>query len=96
MTNTFTDGNFGMFAYTVNGTSQAKPITRQIFRAPCANRHASADRNALIAGVLCTERHPCGGIFLLGCLDDGLWPTFVVREWRRSPQVPRRADYVNA
>jgi hypothetical protein len=31
---TFTDGNNGTFAYTVNGTSQSKPITRQIFALP--------------------------------------------------------------
>jgi hypothetical protein len=31
---TFADGNSGTFAYTVNGVSQFKPITRQVFRAP--------------------------------------------------------------
>jgi hypothetical protein len=31
VTLTFTDGNTGTFAYTVNGVSQAKPITRQVF-----------------------------------------------------------------
>jgi hypothetical protein len=31
---TFTDGNHATFAYTVNGISQAKQITREIFRAP--------------------------------------------------------------
>jgi serine protease len=31
---TFADGNTGSFAYTVNGISQVKPITRQVFRAP--------------------------------------------------------------
>ena len=31
---TFTDGNTGTFAYTVNGATQLKSITRQIFRAP--------------------------------------------------------------
>ena len=31
---TFTDGNTGTFAYTVNGVSQSKPITRQVFAAP--------------------------------------------------------------
>jgi hypothetical protein len=31
---TFTDGNRGSFAYAVNGVSQAKAITRQVFRAP--------------------------------------------------------------
>ncbi len=31
---TFRDGNTGTFSYTVNGISQAKPITRQVFRAP--------------------------------------------------------------
>jgi hypothetical protein len=31
---TFTDGNTASFAYTVNGISQVKPITRQVFRAP--------------------------------------------------------------
>ena len=31
---TFANGNAGTFAYTVNGVSQAKPITRQVFRAP--------------------------------------------------------------
>ncbi len=31
---TFTDGNSATFAYTVNGISQAKPITRQVFRPP--------------------------------------------------------------
>jgi hypothetical protein len=30
----FTDGNRATFAYTVNGVSQAKQITRQIFRPP--------------------------------------------------------------
>jgi hypothetical protein len=31
---TFTDGNDASFAYTVNGISQAKPITRESFRVP--------------------------------------------------------------
>jgi len=31
---TFADGNDAMFAYTVNGVSQTKAITRQVFRAP--------------------------------------------------------------
>jgi len=31
---TFTDGNNGTFAYTVNGVSQTKAITRQVFVAP--------------------------------------------------------------
>ncbi|MGE5094984.1 MAG: hypothetical protein ACM3SO_07585 [Betaproteobacteria bacterium] len=31
---TFSDANNGTFAYTVNGVSQAKPITRQIFSSP--------------------------------------------------------------
>jgi hypothetical protein len=31
---TFTDGNSGTFAYTVNGVSQTKPITRQVFVQP--------------------------------------------------------------
>jgi len=31
---TFTDGNNGTFAYTVNGVSQSKPITRQVFASP--------------------------------------------------------------
>jgi Ig-like domain-containing protein len=31
---TFTDGNAGTFDYTVNGTTQSKAITRQIFVAP--------------------------------------------------------------
>ncbi len=31
---TFTDGNTGTFAYTVDGTTQSKPITRQVFRTP--------------------------------------------------------------
>ncbi len=31
---TFTDGNTGTFAYTVDGVSQSKPITRQVFRTP--------------------------------------------------------------
>ncbi|HXZ47866.1 MAG TPA: hypothetical protein VEG27_02545 [Usitatibacter sp.] len=31
---TFTDANNGMFAYTVNGVSQSKPITRQVFSTP--------------------------------------------------------------
>jgi serine protease len=31
---TFADGNTGTFAYTVNGVSQSKAITRQVFRAP--------------------------------------------------------------
>ncbi len=31
---TFTDGNSGTFAYTVNGVSQAKAITREVFRSP--------------------------------------------------------------
>ena len=30
----FTDGNTGTFSYTLNGVSQSKPITRQVFRAP--------------------------------------------------------------
>lgn len=31
---TFANGNSGTFAYTVNGISQAKPITRTVFRPP--------------------------------------------------------------
>jgi len=31
---TFSDGNNATFAYAVNGVSQAKPITREVFRAP--------------------------------------------------------------
>jgi serine protease len=31
---TFANGNAGTFAYTVNGVSQTKPITRQVLRAP--------------------------------------------------------------
>ena len=31
---TFSDGNSGTFAYTVEGISQAKPITREVFAAP--------------------------------------------------------------
>ena len=31
---TFTDGNSGTFAYTVNGKSQSKPLTRQVFAEP--------------------------------------------------------------
>jgi hypothetical protein len=34
MTLTFADGNHATFAYTVNGISQTKQITREIFRAP--------------------------------------------------------------
>ena len=30
----FIDGNSATFAYTVNGVSQTKSITRQVFRAP--------------------------------------------------------------
>jgi hypothetical protein len=31
---TFTDGNSATFAYTVDGVSQTKTITREIFRPP--------------------------------------------------------------
>ena len=31
---TFTDGNTASFAYTVNGVSQVKTISREIFRPP--------------------------------------------------------------
>ena len=31
---TFSDGNNAQFAYTVNGVSQAKAITRQVFTPP--------------------------------------------------------------
>ncbi|MEO8738826.1 MAG: hypothetical protein ABI537_03880 [Casimicrobiaceae bacterium] len=31
---TFTDGNSGIFAYTVDGVARAKAITRQVFRSP--------------------------------------------------------------
>jgi hypothetical protein len=34
LTLTFADGNHATFAYTVNAVSQAKQITRQVFRAP--------------------------------------------------------------
>jgi hypothetical protein len=34
VTLTFTDGNNATFAYTVNGESQSKAITRQIFVSP--------------------------------------------------------------
>jgi hypothetical protein len=30
----FTDGNNATFTYMVNGVSQAKPITRQVFAPP--------------------------------------------------------------
>jgi len=33
---TFTNGNAGTFAYTVNGVSQTKSITRQLFAPPAA------------------------------------------------------------
>jgi hypothetical protein len=31
---TFTNGNAGTFAYTINGVSQSKAITREVFTAP--------------------------------------------------------------
>jgi hypothetical protein len=31
---TFSDGNNAAFAYTVNGVSQTKAITREVFRTP--------------------------------------------------------------
>jgi hypothetical protein len=31
---TFSDGNTATFSYTVNGISQSKTITRQVFRDP--------------------------------------------------------------
>ena len=31
---TFVDGNAATFAYTVNGVTQTKPMTRYVFRAP--------------------------------------------------------------
>jgi hypothetical protein len=31
---TFSDGNTGVFAYTVDGVTQSKSITREVFRAP--------------------------------------------------------------
>jgi hypothetical protein len=31
---TFTDGNSGRFSYTVNGVTQTKAITRQVFNLP--------------------------------------------------------------
>ena len=34
VTITFTDGNHATFAYTVNGVSQSKAITRQVFAEP--------------------------------------------------------------
>ena len=34
ITSTFTNGNAATFAYTVNGVTQSKSITRQVFRAP--------------------------------------------------------------
>jgi hypothetical protein len=34
VTLTFSDANNGTFAYTVNGISQSKPITRQVFATP--------------------------------------------------------------
>jgi hypothetical protein len=34
VTLTFQDGNTATFAYTVNGVSQTKTITRQVFRDP--------------------------------------------------------------
>lgn len=34
VTLTFSDANNGTFAYTVNGVSQAKPITRQVYSSP--------------------------------------------------------------
>jgi hypothetical protein len=34
MTVTFADGNNATLAYTVNGVTQSKSITRQVFRAP--------------------------------------------------------------
>ncbi len=34
LTLTFANGNSANFAYTVNGVTQSKPITRQVFRTP--------------------------------------------------------------
>jgi hypothetical protein len=34
VTLTFSDTNNGTFAYTVDGVSQAKPITRQVYSTP--------------------------------------------------------------
>ena len=34
LTLTFTNGNTGSFAYTLNGVTQSKSITRQVFNAP--------------------------------------------------------------
>ena len=31
---TFSDGNNATFAYSVDGVSQTKPITREVFRSP--------------------------------------------------------------
>ena len=45
---TFTDENNGTFAYTVNGVSQSKPITRQVFASPvptCAEGATAGNPN---------------------------------------------------
>ncbi|HZP85814.1 MAG TPA: hypothetical protein VFB54_03275 [Burkholderiales bacterium] len=42
---TFSDGNNAAFAYTVNGVSQAKAITREIFVAPGTVCHQGGDSN---------------------------------------------------
>ena len=45
---TFADGNDAMFAYTVNGVSQTKSITRQVFRAP-GTVCSAATSNAVVS-----------------------------------------------
>ena len=45
---TFTDANTGTFAYTVNGTTQSKPIMREVFGSPvptCAESGAPSTSN---------------------------------------------------
>ena len=42
----FTDANNGTFTYTVNGTTQAKPITRQIYSSPVPTCTAGGSQGA--------------------------------------------------
>ena len=49
---TFADGNRATFAYTVNGTTQTKAITRQVFVAPgtvCSSAAAAAHHRRCVA-----------------------------------------------
>ena len=67
---TFSDGNDAMFSYTVNGISQTKAITREVFQAPgtVCQEPASGTAEGLWRGTTSANQTVLGII-----LDDGTY-----------------------